>query len=263
MEGFVQRSSFRKHLDVLVAKIKIALKENKEYKANLWGVILSDFFVFGSYVVFFFIYNVIVGDILDWDNLDFLVYLMLLFLAGKIMWSFSLIHFGIFLLNGGLNNYLVRPVNSYFMSSLNHLMGATFPTALMMLAGLVVFLSFGSYGDYVLSFFLFFFGVLFYILFVNFFYSVAFFMKRGEFIGNLFNRNVLFVVEDFTPKMFGSVFFYLLPPAVYGYFVIESLKGNFEIFLFYFYFIMGLVFLLVLGTFLLWHYGLKRYEGFG
>ena len=39
---YVNQSSFRKNLEVVKEKFNRALKENKEYKVNLWNIILID-----------------------------------------------------------------------------------------------------------------------------------------------------------------------------------------------------------------------------
>lgn len=71
--------------------------------------------------------------------------------------------------------------------------------------------------------------------------------------------------RSFTPKMLDnlSFWFYLLPSSISGYIVIEILLGRVQLFYDIFAYIIALFCVLVIVLYLLWHYGLRRYEAFG
>lgn len=106
-----------------------------------------------------------------------------------------------------------------------------------------------------------------FISFVNFLESLAFFLKRNESIVRLFNNEINYLNESFPPKVFeGSVlekFFFILPSCVYGFFVVEVLRGNlFYVQKWFLPIIISFV-VLSLGVYLLWYFGLKKYEAYG
>jgi len=92
-------------------------------------------------------------------------------------------------------------------------------------------------------------------------------MKSNEFLINLFNKQLNFTIEEYTPRLFLETKFkwiaFLLPGSIYGFFTIESLKNNYEILLYFLPYLLLSFSIMTIGIYLLWHYGLKKYEAYG
>lgn len=266
MNQYVQQSIFQKYVNILYEKLKQAIKASLEYKTNLYSVLMFDIIAFFVYTMFFKVYKTAIGEILIWTNYDFIVYFLLLLAGGKGMWLLSLMKFNTFLLEGGINTYLTKPVNTFFLSLIRNTSGVniiTFPMFFILMCILIVL---GNYQNYFISFCILLFAIFYYQMFVNLVQSLAFFMKKNEFFFES-ARRLIFVNEQFTPKMFENsgfkTFFYLLPTSIFGYFTLESLKGNITQLQYYFPFMVITLICFIVGTYALWYYGLKKYEAFG
>lgn len=258
---------FIRHKDFIVEKIKLAIKENKEYKANLYSVLFLDVIIT---IVYFFFYKIL-GDlifgIVNWEFKDYMMFWLAIMIPSKSRFIFSLLRFKESILTGKLNTYLTKPIKSFIFSTFEIASGASvISTSLMVIVYAIVVYLFNYeyilYGTLVLIL-----GTISYLTMINFFLSFLFFAKGADIFFNIFHREIIFLNEKFTPKMFEQSFFanffYLLPSALYGYFVIEVLKGNFNLFLFYLpYFILTIVVMLI-STYFMWKSGLKKYEAFG
>ncbi len=264
---FNKKNIFQKYLDIFLTKCSLASKENKEYKANLWAVFLFDISVFVVFMFFFSIYGKLIGNILDWNQYDYFIYFMSLLAIGKSLSFFILRFFARDLITGELNIYLTKPISSYFMLSLKRINGATVLTTPIVYFILLIGIIYGNYSNYFLSFILYIFGLIYYLVFYNFIKSTAFFVKNNDFLIETFNIKLNFSIEEYTPKLFEKSLFrfiaFLLPSAIYGFCLMELLKGRATDFLIYIPYIMISFFIMFFGIILLWHYGLKKYEAFG
>lgn len=119
---------YNNYLNIFKERIKIALKENKEYKAQLYGLLFFDLVLFLVYSLFYYVYGGFVNDILNWSKFDFLMFLILIQIASKFRWAFSLTNFTTFLIKGNLNNYLTKPLNPFYILSMNAITGGTIAT---------------------------------------------------------------------------------------------------------------------------------------
>ena len=258
---YVNQSSFRKNLEVVKEKFNQALKENKEYKINLWNIILIDLFLTLTYFLFYKIYGNLILEILDWEFYDFMILFFLTLTLSKIKHFFSLKFLLIDLLTGNFNSYLTKPVNTFIFQNLKSLKGA----------GIVAFV-FGIFISFyfllnmenlLLVFSLFLFAFLFEWVLNNFLWSFSFFMKNS-FLWELFffTQNE---AERMTPKVFDKFyfnFFMIFPTIVGSFWIIEISKGRFYP-LDYLHYVFILFLIFIVGTIFNWKYGLKRYEAFG
>lgn len=264
---FRKRNFFEKYSEVFFTKCKLALKENKEYKAQFWSVVLFDLILVCVILIFYTIYGNLINSILNWNLIDFFLLFCFQLLAGKFFWMHNLRFFSQRLLQGELNLYLVRPINSFFISSIKFISGSNILTGIVLFVITIGTIFTNSYENILLSILIWFLGSIYYLIFVDFLYSFGFFIKESNFLVDLFNYELNFAIESYTPKMFENSLFkyiaFLLPSAIYGFFAVEALKGRFDLLMYFLPYILISFFIMLFGVILMWHYGLKKYEAFG
>lgn len=255
-----------KNLDFILTRIGLALKENVEYRMNLWSAFIINIVV--SFVsIFFYLVYFEVGVIVEgWNFYDVVLYFFLFLASSKALHSISLKNFNIVLLRGIFSNILVLPINSFLFSIFYRLRGPVlviFPI-LLFIIGVFVFLE-NSYSNYIFFILWFIYSFLWQGVFNIFFQSFAFFIKNIDFlISPFFNINK--VVRIYTPSSFDGFstkfLFYSLPSIVVSYFGIEILKGNFDVLFEVLPYLVFIQFIFILVIWLNWRYGLKNYEAF-
>ncbi|MBN2838000.1 MAG: hypothetical protein JXM74_04525, partial [Fusobacteriaceae bacterium] len=166
----------KKYFTIFFTKYIMCLKENKEYKVNLYSALMFDFVTLFVFYLFLSVFiGSLAGDILvGWRKYDYILYYFLLLHAGKGVRFFFLQGFSRNLLNGVMNIYLSKPVNPYFFSAIQTYRGAnalTYPLLLMIIICMIFMF---DYTNYILGFFMMFFGLVYYITFYNLFASLAF-----------------------------------------------------------------------------------------
>lgn len=268
MENHIEKLfGWRRNLDYIKTKISLAIVENKEYKANFYSVLLIDIVITIVYVFFYQILGELIFGIIGWELKDYIMFWIAIMIPSKSRYIFSLLLFKGIILSGKLNNYLTKPIKPFLLAGFDITSGAAVISTFIFFIIYWFLVFYNSYNYVIYGFLVLLLGTLSYISLINFFLSFLFFSKGIDVIFNLFHNEIIFLNEKFTPKLFDksffSSFFYLLPSAIYGYFVIEVLKGNFELFLFYLPFFIGSIIFMILITIILWHYGLKKYEAFG
>ena len=260
--------SYKNHFNFFIEKNIISKQASKEYKINFYFMLLFDIILFFTTTTFFYVMLPFINLVLDWTIYDLILVYWLELLTWKILWSHNLRGWNNRLLNGELNNYITKPINPYFGATSQLMSWPNTLTGFFILFGSLFFMF--THQNYIYPFFgflVFLFGVFMFILYFNFFYSLNFFIKdTNNYIYNL-SRMPEGIVFDYTPKFFESYkfgfFFFLVPSAIIGFFTIEVLRGNFDYFNIFYLPILCLFFLLILGTYLLWKFGLKKYEAFG
>ncbi|MCA9459381.1 MAG: ABC-2 family transporter protein [Nanoarchaeota archaeon] len=262
----IKTSQIKKHWIFFLAKIKLSFKTGKEYKANFWSMIIFDITILLSYMILFSMINQLSSDYLDWEYKDFLILFFLNLLMWKFLWLHNLRNFGVRLLRGELNISRTKPINTYFMTTSNYINSQNIISGLFLFLIILFSMFYFNYSNQFLTLILILFSFLYFVVFFNFFNSIYFFMKSGHFFTELFFR-ANSVVKIFSPKVFDklSIFwiFYLLPTTINGFFVIEMLNGRIGDFLFFLPFILISFVIFIFGIYLMWHYGLKNYEGYG
>ncbi|MCA9460101.1 MAG: hypothetical protein KC550_06145 [Nanoarchaeota archaeon] len=257
---------FKNNFVFIMAKIELAFKATKEYKANFWSMLLFDFVILFSYMVLFVIIDKISSDYLFWDYMDFILLFCLNLLMWKFLWLHNLRNFGFRLLSGELNVFRTKPVNTYLMATSNYINGQNIISGLVLFFIIVLSMFYYNYLNHYKALILIIFSFFYFMAFFNFFNSIYFFMKSGHFFTEiLFRANSM--VKIFSPRVFDklsiSSLFYLLPTTINGFFVIEILKGNTNLFLTFLPYLLISFFIFIFGIYILWHYGLKKYEAFG
>ena len=256
--------NFKKYKQIFNEKIIQALKENKEYKINFWSLIFLDITVTITYLIFYLIFSDIVTSFIDWKNIDFLFYFILLSIISKIKHLFGTKYLLEDIKFGNLNYFLTKPSNVFFLTSIKSIAGASI-TIFIFIILIIPFLFFYEFDFFVFLLFLFLliFSCFFELMFNNFLWSFSFFTK-SNFIQQVFVR-VQWDVETPTPKIFNKNFafnFFLLFPSMIGSFwCVEILKGNFYVLDYLIWAILLFIFFCI-GTYINWKIGLKRYEGF-
>jgi hypothetical protein len=201
---------------------------------------------------------------LPWSAKDFAVFFLGTLVGTKFCYWFWIRYFSRVLLSGDLNSLRTKPINPFVSVSMLRKDSAIYSTWVVFAIVLWVMFSFDFQNQF-LALVLLFFSVLYYVVFMDFFQSTAFFIKENAFLIYTTNQ-VTFLNEQFTPKVFEKSplwFLFIIPTALSGYFFVEVLNSRFEELLFYLPYILGTFVVFALGTYLLWHYGLNKYEAYG
>ena len=264
---FRKRNIFQKYSEVFLTKCLIAMKENKEYKAQFWSVLLFDIILVFVILLFFEFYGKLVFEILNWSLLDFFILFCFQLLAGKFYWMHNLRFLSQRILQGELNLYLVRPINTFFLTSIKFISGSNIITGVILLIITIFSVFIGNYQNMIYSFIILILGSIYFLIFIDFLYSFAFFIKDSKFLVEIFNHELNMNIQHYTPKLFERTSFkwiaFLLPSAIYGFFAVEALKNEFTLLLFFLPYIIISFFIMFFGIIVMWHYGLKKYEAFG
>lgn len=265
MQQFVKQSSFKKHLNLILIKFKLAFKTDLEYKINIWMMLFETTVLILIYSLFYSTYNSFTKEIIPWTQTDFILLLFLLITAGQIMWSFSITKFQNYLLNGQLNKSLIRPINPYIDTINMNTRGATMIIFPILASITLIIILTNNYSNHILALINFIIGTIFYIIFFSCIYSLTFFLKTGNTIAETIRR-VGYTSDEFTPKIFETTifrnFFYLLPSSIAGYFTIEILNNRIELISKFQPIIFLIIIIFIIILYLLWHFGLKKYEGY-
>lgn len=266
MENKVKLFGWKRHLDYFLTKIYLSKQKMKEYKIDFYSMLFFDIILLITHMISYFVLGGLIFSILKWNLGDFFLLFCFGLLAWKILWIHTLRHFSSRLLKGDLNIYLIRPMNVYFSTTTEYVNFQNLISGLgLFLMAISYILISETYTNYLLGFGVFIFGTLYLIVFNNFLYSFAFFLKKNEFILDIFMTTDS-IVDKYTPKTFESfpvkIIFYLFPMSI-GYFMVETLNGRIIEFYYYLHYLLISFFVMVLGIILMWHYGLKKYEAFG
>ena len=264
MENKIKPLGLQRNISFIVARLKLAFRENIEYKVNLYSAIAINIVIILVALMFFSVYIKFSGVILNWSYTDFILYSFIVLAGAKSQYIFSIRSFKLQLLKGHLNNGLIRPVNPFIFHSLFYLMGPVliiFPFLLFMVFSMIFYY---HYANLIIFIFFFTFTFFYCSFFYSFFGSFAFFIKENDFLMTTSN-SVNSIVEFYTPKMFQSVsttFIYFMPSALFGYVSIEILKGNTLLLSRLVPFILISFFIIIISIYFMWKVGLKRYEAF-
>lgn len=264
MNDITKPLGIRRNISFVIARFKLAFKENSEYKVNLYSAIAINMMMIFVALLFFSVYINFSGVILNWNYTDFILYSFIVLAGSKTYHIFAIKHFKTQLLRGHLNNGLIRPVNVYIFHSLFYLMGPVliiFPFLILVIATMIIYY---SYVNVILFVLFFLFTLIYCSFFYSFFSSLAFFIKENDFLVTL-SINTNHTVEIYTPKMFqtlSTIFIYLFPSALFGYVSIEILKGTTDLLFSLVPYILASFLFLTISIYFIWKIGLKKYEAF-
>lgn len=254
----------KNNLTFIIEKFKLALKENSEYKINLWSAFIINIVVIIILILFFSIFKNLAGDILNWNSYDFLIYTLLILTGSKSHFIFSIRRMKQLLLFGTLNQILSKPINPFIFASVNSLKGPVLIIFPILFISTLILIYFADYSNYLLFLSSFCFGFIIYSLTISFLESFAFFIKENSFL-NLFYQESNRSVRLYTPKLFESFSkgFYFFPYALVAYFPLQILKGEVDLFFELLPYFFILFFVLIIAIYFIWKIGLKKYEAFG
>jgi hypothetical protein len=241
-----------------------AFKQIKEYPANFFSIFYLDITIIIVYLIFYSVFQEIANLFLDWTYLDFILFLISISLITKSMYFFIILGLKDKLLSGELNIWRCKPIHPFIGISSRSKDGAIY-TTFIFVPFLVFFYFYGDYQNSSLGLILLIFSLVYYVIYIDFLESIAFFIKENTPFIRI-GKDVAYLNEKFTPKVFENTLFsflFYLPTALFGYFFIEFLNGREYIIVNYLHGILISFLLFLSGTFLLWHYGLKKYEAFG
>lgn len=264
----IKSFNWKRNWNYFLAKLLISLKEIKEYRIDVYFSLFSYSVTLITYMFFYLVFFDFL-EILDWSNFEFLLFFILCWLGSLIVVNFSLRSFKTVLLKGDMNKLMTLPLNKFLLANLTIIKGRNFFTVIL---NFFIYLFLTLTLDYEFHLILFsvlvlLLGSIFFIIFVDFFYVLAFFFKEVDIVYNLFIKEMVYLNEKFTPNLFSGSFFkdffFLLPSAFYGYFALEVLRGEFNLFLHYLSFCLIIILVMFIITLIIWHYGLKKYEAFG
>jgi ABC-type uncharacterized transport system permease subunit len=248
----------------------IAFKRFFEYKPNFYAVVLTQI-VFGIKFVFGYLVIDNFQDVIGWDFLDYSIFLYAasttVIIMGTLYFSPKL---DLMIPRGELNQYLIKPGNRFLVRYMSRI--TSMPIFFIMDQVLILpfILYFANYTF--LSLVLFFtsllflgIGLLFLMLFLD---SLNFYWLGVERpFSNAVNstRNVLSV---YPAKFFQGndykYFFMILPTFFVATLSVPLLQNNsIENLGFQLQFISIFLLIVISGTLLNWHFGLKKYEAYG
>jgi len=207
--------NFKKNLNFILAKIIIGLKENKEYKINLYSAIIVNLVVVLIYLIFFMIFNKNFPEVLNFTRYDFLVYGFLILSGSKIYHIFVLKYFSKKLLRGDLNLILTKPINPFLFSIFSSFRGPVIIVFPMLLLITLLLIYFGDYSiiNYIPAILFFIFSCIYYMIFFNIFESLAFFIKENYFFTEIIYRSIVLALNIGTIFNFQS-YSYLMPKYI-------------------------------------------------
>ena len=169
-----------RNLDFILTKFKLALLENREYKMNLYSVLLFDSFaVFGMMVIYLVIEQV--SNISGWGFKDFLLLVLLNALTGKTAFGLTFRYFHKTLLSGDFNLYLTRPNSPFTFMIMQNQNGANIVSLLFLILPIVFILTL-FYDAILFGWSVYFIGLIFYILLLWIIELSSFFIKENSFI---------------------------------------------------------------------------------
>lgn len=260
---------FRRNLSFIGTNTILLFKSLKEYKIDLYFSLWSNFIYFITYY-FFYIVLFDFLKILDWNNFDFALFFIAMWIGSLNTLNFSFRNFKQTLISGGLNINLTRPTNVFVTTSFDTTSGRNlFTVILNSILFFICALFFGySLKSTLISYFILTVGTFSFILITDAVMLLSFYIKEIQSFYTKFVKDVIYLNEKFTPLMFEGNnilrnIFFILPSAFYGFFTIEVLKGRFDLMLQYLPNFLILNFFLIIFIYFIWNKGLKSYEAFG
>lgn len=272
MNDTIKPFGIRRNWDYVKEALKIKVKSLIEYKVNVFSGFLMSIIYSLLFVLFFVVIGTKFNDLLGWTFNEYFFYIIII--------GFNATFFGTFwfsqnlryvLLTGHINLFLTKPINyflQHFLDSSTLIFGSS---SLIYLCALVYYiLTVGiqiTLYEFLCVFILMFLTGIFFVLVHRFFDALRFFYKAEDNVFMTTYRMFYANFDRFPATIFeGKIGFltYFCANAYYGAYLTEFVFGQIgysEVYTMFIY-LIGLIF--VFGTFiyLLWHFGLKNYEGY-
>jgi ABC-type uncharacterized transport system permease subunit len=266
------KGEFRRSVDFVYESVWVLVKRLGEYKINLYlGLMTSFSYIFGQ-IIFLISLELFAGDLIGWEFEEYVFYLIVANMMGAFAGMFyyaRILHD--MLLAGQVNVLLTRPLNVFLQQFMYTVLVEVGLEVLIHLVALVVF--FVYYSDsfvflravLLVPFVLL--GALLEMLIGRFFDGCSFFMKRNNFMNNLYS-DVKHTFCRFPAHIFDGpvrMLSFFVGSVYFGVYSTLFMFGriSYDLFFVLFCIVALLDLILVLLIFALWRFGLKRYEAFG
>ena len=229
MEKYANQGVFRRNWNTLIEGLKIGIKEKLEYPANTIGLL---FVICLNFVIYIFIFTIAENlflQHLNWELLDFSMFLFLSYFCNRFYYIFYIVHLSKKLLEGELNIALKKPSNVFVFQNIKLINGQDFIVLPFLLIPII--LLFPYYETNFLVFLLFFLSMCIYnVIFAQFVGSFAFLSKMLPLTLQAVNKEMVAVTRTFTPKVFEFSFakhyIYTLYFSLMGFGLVELLLNK-------------------------------------
>lgn len=266
----MERLGFKHYWNYFKENFIVSFKSLVAYKTNLYNLIIIEFFLAFSMLIFGFVLADNFSEQIEWTFFHFtlLYYISMLIndLSGIFHFNKALFYR---LTEGNFNSYLSKPGNPFliyiFSPGFNVFISVLIYFLLLII--LFIYLQF-SFLNILIAFLLMFFSIILYIFLIHFFNSISFFsLKTGEYILRfLWEGNGL--AQTYPYPFFNKLkykFLLLIFPAFITSSLIIPILFSENIFDLKNQLILLLSIFTIsfFGVKIMWKYGLKRYEAFG
>ena len=265
------KTDFRKYVDFIKANFFILYKKLLEYKINLWSSILLQIVFLSVNLFFVLIISSNFGDIIGWDNYDFLLLVFLSdiiwVLTGIFLWSRPLFYE---IKKGYLNVIINKPLSNLFKKLFLDLNESAFVMLILDIPFLMFILLFILKINILKILFLIliiFYLSFFILIFVYFLESFDFYyLGLGESLRKFIN---IFEIVDSYPyqffKNFKFRFIFLIFSITYVSFIIPYIRGYEPLSYLLKYLLISFILFIIffIGTVYNWKRGIKKYEAYG
>jgi len=272
MDKMYNKNGFVRNLNYIKTHFFMLFKIIAEYKINMYMAIINNSTAILSQGLLLTILYAKFNDLIGWQFHEYVFFILI--------YSFMMRFSGTFwfgtrleqqINNGILNNYITKPINIFTQYILSTIPIQAFLVSFFYLFGLIIYIYYyfkilSIYRLLLLIPFLIF-AMVFTISISRFFDSLAFFIRKNNFLFKTYNsmrsfyRNYPVIMFDNYIKTIG----YFFGIVYFGAYATQFMFFKIHYYEFYILhlIILLLSFIFIILTFLLWHYGLKKYESFG
>lgn len=263
--------SLKKNIEYFYEWFKIDMKQNWEYKTNM---IFSTMITITNTIVTLFVLIVLknqLGDEFLWGMEEFIFFSLQIFFISVFGGIFSYSKkLKKYLIEGKLNEYLIRPLSTQLQYFFQTSRTRRFYVAILYFIALVyyVFSLKVNFVKFCIVFILSLVGITAFLVIIFFIDSWAFFVKESYTLLSIYKNTYSFfrvypfsffedlryasVLLIFPVTFYGSI----LTDYLFGYKTINDVVG-------YLYYIIAIIIVFSIGTYINWHFGLKKYEAYG
>ncbi|MFW5704411.1 MAG: ABC-2 family transporter protein [Nanoarchaeota archaeon] len=256
-------------INYLKENVIILFKTTIEYKANFYTTLIDQILYFFVNFIFIYVFSNLFGDIIGWSLEDFILFAVFLDLFRCFAGIFTWKYFPQAVLNGDLNQHLVKPMGvfkGFYLSKLSMIALLYVISDILLLIIFILFLDF-NFTNFYLTIFISLILIIFYLLA---FLAIDSFSLLKDKLTDPINE-IYFsgyrIFQEFPAQFFNRLSFkniFLIYPTYFvSLLLIPVIRGH-ELSNFSFNFILLLLGVLILFfiTWINWKIGLKRYEAF-
>jgi ABC-type uncharacterized transport system permease subunit len=259
-----------RRLSYLKENFIVSYKRIFEYKANLFGTIISSLMWWISTIIFLLVLNSNFGDVIGWGVKDFVLYLIIVVIVvdfqGLFFWGKNLTQD---ILSGRINQFLFRPMDPKYLYTMERISGDAIINILFDIVVIIatIFVLGYNWMNVLLGIL----ALLLVLILINgfrLFVRSLNFVSFGfaEFFYN-FEDNIWKTVRTYPPQFFSRVKYWqialIIPWLFSGTFVVPIFTGK-EAWMIdvQLYIVLGLIILFYGLYSFIWRWGLKKYEAY-